>query len=88
MNETSRIEELEAKVKRLEQIMNERLDSEVIVGQTNPTANTSSTYCHNLGRRPVEVIIVKGKVYVVDVNTRDIDVRSVDTNVSFEILVR
>lgn len=88
MSELKRIEELEAKVKRLEQIQNEFLNSYVVVGTTNPTANTSSIFVHDLGRRPKEVIIVKGYVYIVDVNTRELDVRSASTSVEFEILVR
>ncbi len=88
MNEIKRIEELEAKVKKLEQIQNEFLNSYVVQGTTNPTINTATTFVHDLGRRPKEVIIIKGNVYVVDVNTRELDVRSTSSNIEFEILVR
>lgn len=82
------IEQLIARVQKLEQINIVDGQEVKLTGTTHETVNTKLKFKHTLGRTPTRWYPIKGYIYVKDLDDQFLDIRSPNTSEYFEIILR
>lgn len=83
----NKIRLMDQKIQELSQKIKSYGNELVIKGTTSSSANTQIMFPHLLGRKIRNWFPIKGNVYVFDSSERDLDIRSTQTSVEFEILI-